>query len=509
MIISFNSYNLKVKIQCLNLKNSTWAKIILLLNASSNDIEVKSEKIVEMPWFEFRSVIKPFAKLIKNENIKVEYDDFSKRLINNHIEDILALQNVDKKTVTEKEVNDILKKNDFQRILTKQQIRNCSKLLSLMHGANFSVPGAGKTTTLLAVHSILKNEKNVENLLVIGPRNAFISWEEEVQECYGSKSPKIIRLTGGKESISSMLRKNPKIMLITYQQLTYVLNEISSFLIQNPTHLVLDEAHRIKRGPSGAHFLAVIQLADLSSRRDILTGTPMPQSTFDLAPQFNFLWPGQDVLENTLKISDEDNRVKYLNQVVKPLYVRTTKSELGLPKPKIKIKKIELGPAQLELYNLIKSETARILSGMDKGDIKSFRKLGRSVMRLLQAASNPMLIASNNEYPEETEDILPNSRMWDILSEYSKYEKPAKIEYAINRVKEIAESGEKVVLWSFFVKNIKLLEDQLKDFGAVSIYGAIETGSEKDAETREGRIRKFHRDPDCKVLIGNPAACGE
>ena len=150
-----------------------------------------------------------------------------------------------------------------------------------------------------------------------------------------------------------MLRKNPKIMLITYQQLTYVLNEISSFLIQNPIHLVLDESHRIKRGPSGAHFLAAIQLADLSLRRDILTGTPLPQSTYDLAPQFNFLWPGQDILENTLKISDEDNRIKYLNQIVKPLYVRTTKSELGLPKPKIKIKKIELGPAQQELYNLI------------------------------------------------------------------------------------------------------------------------------------------------------------
>lgn len=489
--------------------NTLWQRLVLILNAGSDYVETSSGYNIQIPWFKFRSVLKSFAKLLEKENIKVEYDTFSKFLIYNHLQDTLALQNLTDKKFNQNDILEILNKINFKRKLTKQQLRDTSNLLSLKHGANFSVPGAGKTTTLLAVYSILKNKGIFEKLLVVGPRNAFISWDDELEACFGPKKVKVVRLTGGKKNISELLKKAPEISLITYHQLPIVLKEISNFLIKYPTHLVLDEAHRIKRGMPGIHYSAVIQLADLSPRRDILTGTPMPQSVSDLDPEFNFLWPGQKVLENTLKISDEEKRIEYLNQIVKPLYVRTTKSELGLPKPEIKFKRIELGPAQSELYNLLRSETARILSDVPKDDVIMFRKFGRSVMRLLQIASNPMLITSNDEYPEDIVEILHGTRKWDILSEYSKYEKPAKIEYAIKRAREIIKNGEKVVLWSVFIQNIKLLEHRLSDLGAVSIYGAIETGDEKEAETREGRIRRFHDDANCQVLIGNPAACGE
>lgn len=43
----------------------------------------------------------------------------------------------------------------------------------------------------------------------------------------------------------------------------------------------------------------------------------------------------------------------------------------------------------------------------------------------------------------------------------------------------------------------------------MSIHGAIETGDESEIDTREWRIRRFHEDQKCKVLVANPAACGE
>jgi SNF2 family DNA or RNA helicase len=37
----------------------------------------------------------------------------------------------------------------------------------------------------------------------------------------------------------------------------------------------------------------------------------------------------------------------------------------------------------------------------------------------------------------------------------------------------------------------------------------VPTGLPDDESTREGRIARFHDDPDCHVLVANPAACSE
>jgi SNF2 family DNA or RNA helicase len=234
----------------------------------------------------------------------------------------------------------------------------------------------------------------------------------------------------------------------------------------------------------------------------------MPQSTSDLVSQFDFLWPGGDVFEEAMNNNDELKRIQMVNHIIRPLYVRTTKSELGLTPPKIKFTKIKLGPIQRELYDLLRSEIARLISGMDKDDIIAFRRLGKHVVRLLQIASNPMLISAT-DYEEENSPIRPGTTKWQLLTEFSRYEKAAKIQYSIKRVRELTDKNEKVVIWSVFVQNIELLERILCDLGAVSIYGDIETGDENESYTREGRIRRFHEDPNCMVMIANPAACGE
>lgn len=67
----------------------------------------------------------------------------------------------------------------------------------------------------------------------------------------------------------------------------------------------------------------------------------------------------------------------------------------------------------------------------------------------------------------------------------------------------------KVLIWTSFVQNVLFLEKLLARFNPVVLYGSIGTGSEEDSDTREGRIRRFHRDAHCRVMIANPAACGE
>jgi SNF2 family DNA or RNA helicase len=449
------------------------------------------------------------SRLCRANHIEIEFNQLGLKLVNDFIKDRNNIRGISEN----KEFADILsllKNANFNRVLKDEQVRDAKTLLSLRHGANFSVPGAGKTTTLLAVHSILLLQAAISKLVVICPINAFISWEDEIKDIFlGGK--KVLRLTQSVLSnFGQVIDANPDVLLVNYEKLRKKNSPLLAYFLNNTVHLILDESHRVKSGTNNLSFGQIAQLAVLSKRRDILSGTPMPQSYLDLQPQFELLWPGEQIVPNLEKLSD-DEKIPLVNSSIKGLYVRTTKDELQLKSPEITYTPLQLGPLQSELYHLIKSETARIISGMPKKDVVNFRNIGKSVIRLIQAATNPMLLTLNDDLYEETSPLPEGSGVWELLEEFVKYERPRKIEYLENRVEEILRDNEnnKIVIWSYFVRNIQLLERLFKNFNPVSIYGGISTGTDKEDFTREGRIRRFHQDSSCRLMIANPQACGE
>ena len=125
------------------------------------------------------------------------------------------------------------------------------------------------------------------------------------------------------------------------------------------------------------------------------------------------------------------------------------------------------------------------------------RKISGNVMRLLQLASNPdLLLQDNIEGKDFFTDILKDSHS-------------PKLEYVCNKTRELAAQGKKVLIWSIFRKNIEIISNRLSDLGSDYIHGGVGLGDEDDDETREGKIKKFHENDDCMVLIANPAACSE
>ncbi len=72
-----------------------------------------------------------------------------------------------------------------------------------------------------------------------------------------------------------------------------------------------------------------------------------------------------------------------------------------------------------------------------------------------------------------------------------------------------SKEGRKCVVWTIFTDTIQQMELLLADLNPVSLYGAVPSGEPSDPFTREGRIRRFHEDPSCMVIIANPAAAGE
>lgn len=373
----------------------------------------------------------------------------------------------------------------FVRPLSEQQLRNVRRIAALPAAATFSVPGAGKTTEALAF--FVHRSEPGDRLLVIAPKNAFAAWDEQIAECLPAFGASFRRLTGGRDRIRLELAADPRFMLMTYQQLTRLPDVIAQHLAQYRAFVYLDESHRIKAGVGAASARAVLGLSHLPVGKLIMSGTPMPQSTSDLLSQFRFLYPEIPAQEDTVI------------DLMRPIYVRTNKAELGLRKVTLKIVPLAMAPVQAQLYDLMRREVAREASAvLDSRGRQAFRSLGRSVARLLQFVSNPSLLSAQIGFAHG-----------DLLTAVLSEGEGPKLEYVLRRARRLSRDGHKVLIWSSFVRNVEYLATRLADLGAVYIHGGVDAGNEEDSDTREGKIKAFHDDESVRVLIANPAAASE
>lgn len=386
---------------------------------------------------------------------------------------------------SEAEIKARLESIGFKRSLTINQLNNLKKISHLPGAATFSVPGAGKTTEALAFFFV--NATDIDRLLVVAPKNAFSAWDEQLDACMGENYGKFVRLRGGEAAIQIDLRTNPRFMLITYDQLSRVKNTIVSLLSSGNIYMFLDESHRIKGGKQIKRADAILEMAHLPKRKLIMSGTPMPQSPKDLISQFSFLYPTKDVTDTTVI------------DLIQPIFVRTTKGQLGIPKLDHRVVQVPMTQLQREIYKTLKSEVRRQLNPVLSDSSRyELRRIGKCVMKVMEFVSNPSLLSNDMDYAFDR-------RVGALLLESD----GPKIDYVCRRARQLAAEGKKVLIWSSFVQNVELIALRLSDLGAEYIHGGVDAGDESDFDTREGKIKRFHTEDTCKVLVANPAACSE
>lgn len=462
-----------------------WPAIRRVCQDSSELTELTGAQALRMPWWAFLGCRKDLEYQSKRFSFEIRADRTAQQKIAQA--DEVGRQYaaaVHAQALDESEIVGRLKQKGFARQLKPEQIRNVARLANLPSAATFSVPGAGKTTEALAFFTLRREPAS--RLVVVCPKNAFAVWEEQLALCLPNDA-QFVRLRGGSAAIAKLLQRWPNKVLVTYQQLPTVTELVGAYVEAAPSCVFLDESHRIKRGLKGVIGNKVLSFAELPKLKLILSGTPMPNDIQDLVPQFRFLFPEIVTDETTVK------------DYIKPVYVRTTKKELNLPPLMPQQIRIPLRPAQFELYELLRSEVARELNKrtISTRDRQQLRKAGRSALRLLQVVSNPGLLA---RIPFEHPDLLS-----DVLGEGDS----PKLEYACYRARELAFKGEKSIIWSSFVDNVELVANRLRDLKAEFIHGGVDAGDEDEEGTREQKIKRFHEDKDCYVLVANPAACGE
>lgn len=396
----------------------------------------------------------------------------------------------------------------FVRGLKPYQWRDLLKLSALRNGANFSVPGAGKTTVLLALYaSYLASQPNLK-LLVVAPRNVMGSWDNEFGDCFSFPSS-IVRLTNGAESISRRLDENPQVSIVTYEQLRTCQDVIQNFVEANPVHLVLDESHRAKAGYGNLQGTAVLEIAPAAERRDILSGTPMPQGVRDLCSQFSFLWPLEgDICGNHL-LADSSDVLSRANTFFKPFFTRTTKADLDLPPVTFvdTFSQLEMSPHQGAAYRMLREFASNLFKSVNSSADERLRRIAQQAVNLLQISSNPRLAYTRLR---DDESMKAETALLEHLRQAAESETPAKFEALDNIVGGLMENpDEKVVIWSGFVQTVEEIAARFEAHGALTIHGGVKTGSEDDIAFREARVKLFNEDSQYRVLVANPAAGGE
>ncbi len=459
---------------------------------------------IELPWPEILNLVREFGESQRSFNFRFRPNAGEARArIDRFVEEYRKVREARGTltlSISPEEITKRLVAAGFtKRTLTAFQIRDLQRLLSMQNGANFSVPGAGKTTVTFAMHVIARQPG--QHLLVIGPKAAFPAWKDVIAECLGPDAPdsnaEPFKVLAGLSpyEIQDALISGATRFLINYDLMITVPEIISNYLARQKVHLVLDEAHRMKSGARSLRGAFLLNVASSPIRRDILTGTPMPQQPSDIQSQLDFLWPGTGL---GAQIAGGASPRTVLGQ----LYVRTTKEELGLPKPKRHFVQVPMAKGQMALYAIVRDEALRQFSSLRLERNIDLIGAKRSVMRLLQLSANPVLALRSI-----SEDAVgPDSGIVEaVLSEGPS----TKMRAVADMARDFAAQGRKSVIWTIFTDTILEIERMLADLNPVTLYGMVPSGESTDPETREGRISRFHKDPKCMVMIANPAAAGE
>jgi SNF2 family DNA or RNA helicase len=416
------------------------------------------------------------------------------------------------------------------RKLKPHQLKSAFHFYTLKNGANFSVPGSGKTSTILSVYEKLRLEGKCNLLFIVGPPSCFQPWQHEFYETLGRKASCTI-LSGGNQSFrkSEYYRSQEnthELYLSTFHTALNDCKDIVNFFsqINLKAFLIIDEAHYIKQlGGSWANSL--LEIGKKAAFKGILTGTPIPKSYKDVFNLFDFLWQENSPLSQDDKIQisaweknkKNENIKNLLENNIGSLFYRVRKKDLGLIPavfhepiivPMKKVEKIIYESIKAKIFELDQSDYFRnenILNKLWKG----------RMMRLRQAVSYPkLLLSAIDDYAEK---FIDNSDLQSQIKNYDDIEISGKLEALQELVMTIRNKGEKVLIWSNFIGTLKLIKSHFNSVGerAELIYGKTPVRKDEIILVNEEKTREDIRDEfldiesGLNILIANPAACAE
>lgn len=399
---------------------------------------------------------------------------------------------------------------NMSRKLRDKQMHDAFFMFAMGKSGNFSVPGSGKTASVLGVYAFLKANNLVDRIIVISPKNAFGSWIDEFKVCFEGKEKLSYFNIQSKDFKSHKERQSElkynyskyNLILCNYESLGSYEEEIKR-LTERKTLLVFDEVHKVKRigGEYASHALAVSK--DVSYVI-AMTGTPIPNSYSDIYNFLHILFNDEyddffGFTQAFLNAPTETER-EIINDRIQPFFCRTTKDQLSVPKANEDcILNLTVSPEEQKLMEIL---------------CKKYRKNKLALfVRLLQMETNPQLLLEKldlNEFSnilditDEIDDIDVRDYSSDVVELINSIDLTTKKKNCLAITKKLVGEGKKVIIWCIFKNSINSIQTILKAMGikSKSIYGEVEL------DTRQEIIEDF-RSGNFDVLITNPHTLAE
>ena len=396
------------------------------------------------------------------------------------------------------------------RQLREQQMWDSFFMCTMKKSANFSVPGSGKTASVLGMYAYLKATQGVRRILVVCPKNAFGSWMDEFTACFRGIEPLNVmnihdsryKDTAQRKSALKFDCGNRNLILVNYEAVGSIIEDLLPLLDQH-TLLVFDEVHKIKR-IHGAYAEQSLRLAREASYTVAMTGTPIPNTYSDIYNLLHVLYNDEyDEFFNfsppMLKKPGADE-IQQINDKLQPFFCRTTKEQLGVPAANADT-----------LCQLRASENENALQEILQ--IKYRKNKLPLLIRLLQMESDPQMLLKALDMKDfayllddsvDADEIDYADYSADVKQLITDCQPTTKFTHCVCQATELARQGKPVIIWCMFVDSIQKLSSALEKEGVTTfcVYGEV------PLDERQQILNDF-RSGKVKVLLTNPHTLAE
>jgi len=293
--------------------------------------------------------------------------------------------------------------------------------------------GLGKTLQSLA---FLQSNNFSGTSIVIAPKTLVWSWDKEIAKFFPEMKRVVITELSPTERYSLWKSGVGQLFITSYST---AVNDYKILKDMEFDCIILDEAHHIKNSAT-KRFHCVKNLK--SKFRLALTGTPIENHLKDIWTIFQFLMPGmlgKKAEIDRIERLDDHEKIERLAKITAPFILRRKKIEILTELPPIIVNEcpVEMTTKQKEIYlsMLLRGRAEFLESGekMSKIEILSL------LTKLRLAANHPMMVSDS----------------------VTDFEESGKIAIIHELLEDIRESGGRTLIFSQFVKMLKLIEGSL------------------------------------------------
>jgi len=408
--------------------------------------------------------------------------------------------------------------------LFKYQEFGCNWMIDRLLKYNFAVNcmsvGLGKSICSVVVQEWMKINKGVKKTILVCPKLLKGQWEAEVFQPF-TPAEKTFLIKNGVvkkkrlEIYKEFEHADSGTLIINFHLFLFDKDILKNIKID---YAVIDEAQDIatRGGKINTAVKAVVKKIPYLT---ILTATPIKSKPDNLYAVFGLkddaiLGNWNDFANRYIDYEHTKfgvQKVGYKNltelkDVVDDYVLRLTEHEIDLELPDIitKIYRIDPDKAQQSLLGAInnnKAEASQAYASAKFNNKISAQDKEKLYGRVMLHSMAARAVADDPR-------LLPMSRSSFLRRLYAdglpaKYPMSPKTELCIELVREIIDNNNKVIIFTEFERQVRLLAKDLKK--AFKTEPVLTVTGMTDTEEDVITIQRFKKEPDCKILIGTSA----